>query len=94
MRVCYITFIMRFLAKYGTFLPFVYFVSATHMTTVQNNAKLSKESYFKQLQTGREIIGAAGEEIKVRSNIECSYGYLQLYPEALHQITTKSLLRS
>ena len=74
MRVCNITFIMMFLPKYGTYLVVVYFVSATQATIVQIDTEVNTESYFEKMQTGRQIIGAAGEEIKVQSNMECSHG--------------------
>ena len=62
----------------GLFYNLCIFICATQATIVQNNTKSSKESYFKKIQAGRYIVGMAGEQVKARSNMECSYGYLQI----------------
>ena len=48
---------MRNIPKCETFLLVVYFV--TQATIVQNDTELNRESYFKKIQTAREIVGAA-----------------------------------
>ena len=73
MRVC--TFMMRNLSKCDTFLLVVCLVAVTQATIVQNDIEVNRESYFQKIKIGRQIIGVAGEEVKVWSNRECSHGY-------------------